>query len=134
MRRLKKFVKSIEVKLRSKMSHWPKISHRYAFALRMPSWTNTITTKKKVLLLHTLVSLNKWNPPIYFSNNNCVLDDCSLVCILWCFKISYLINEHVCGERKEKGFLFINQVFVKIVDTKYFKHWPDSLAWYMEIQ
>ena len=30
MRNLKKFVKPMEVKLRSKMSHWPKIPHRYA--------------------------------------------------------------------------------------------------------
>ena len=30
------------------------------------------------------------------------------------------------GKEKKKDFLFINQVIVKIVDTKYFKHWPDT--------
>ena len=30
MRNLKPFVKPMEIKLRSKMSHWPKIPHKYA--------------------------------------------------------------------------------------------------------
>ena len=33
MRHLKNFVKPMEVKLRSKMSHWPKIPHRYESSL-----------------------------------------------------------------------------------------------------
>ena len=31
MRHLKKFLKPMEVKLRSNMSHWPKIPHRYGY-------------------------------------------------------------------------------------------------------
>ena len=55
MRHLKKIVLPMEVKLRSKMSHWPKIPHRYAVqCTQSKKWGKKCSTSYKI---HTLVCM-----------------------------------------------------------------------------
>ena len=58
MRHLKNFVKPKEVKFRSKMSHWPKIPHRYAFWIEISATCYIFWNCKFRISIHNFFSTN----------------------------------------------------------------------------